>query len=98
MEKNCLYQIKTLSGETKKLCSLSDDGPIKAIVSELKAYREASGVSITEVAKRIGTERARISEIENGRGGLTLKRMFLIAEALGLVVKVEFERSDTISI
>lgn len=92
MDKKGLFQIEPLDGEVRRLRSMTEDGPLTAIVSELKAYRLASGVSITEVARRIGTDRTKISEIENGRYNLTLKRMFQIAEALGLVVTVKFDR------
>ena len=61
------------------------------ITEELKRRRLEAGVSISELARRMGTERARLSEIENGRGGLTLKRMLEYAEALGLTVTIKFE-------
>ena len=61
------------------------------VIDELRARRLEAGVSVSELAKRMGTERARISEIENGRGGLTLKRMYQYAEALGLSVTINFE-------
>lgn len=64
---------------------------MEEIIKELKARREAAGLSITEVARRMKTERARISEIENGRGGLTLKRLYEYADALGLKVTIKFE-------
>lgn len=48
-------------------------------------------MSIGELARRMGTPRERISEIENGIGGLTLKRMYQYAEALGLKVTINFE-------
>ena len=61
------------------------------IVSELRQCREAAGLTITEVARRMGTDRARISEIEHGRGGLTLKRMLAYADAIGVKVTIKFE-------
>lgn len=64
---------------------------MEEIINELKMQRIRRHLSIDEVAKRIGTPRARISEIENGRGGLTLKRMYEYAEALGLKVTIKFE-------
>ena len=64
---------------------------MEEIIKELKARREAAGLSITEVARLMKTERARISEIENGRGGLTLKRLYEYADALGLKVTIKFE-------
>ena len=64
---------------------------MEEIIQELKQRRMDAGVSISEVARRMGTNHARISEIENGRGGLTLKRMLDYAEALGLKVTIKFE-------
>ena len=64
---------------------------MERVIEQLKARRQEAGVSVSELAKRMGTERARISEIENGRGGLTLKRMYQYAEALGLSVTINFE-------
>ena len=61
------------------------------IVSDLRRCREAAGLTITEVARRMGTDRARISEIEHGRGGLTLKRMLAYADAIGVKVTIKFE-------
>lgn len=64
---------------------------MEEVINELKARRLAAGVSISEVARRMGTDRTKISEIENGRVGLTLKRMLAYADALGLKVTIKFE-------
>lgn len=64
---------------------------VEQIVKELKQRRQDAGVSLSELARRMDTERARLSEIENGHGGLTLKRMLDWAEALGLKVTIKFE-------
>lgn len=61
------------------------------VIEELRRRRLEAGVSIGELARRMGTDRSRISEIENGRGGLTLKRLYQYAEALGLSVTINFE-------
>ena len=64
---------------------------MEEIINELKRRRIATGVSISEVARRMGTHREKISEIENGHIGLTLKRMLAYADALGLKVTIKFE-------
>lgn len=64
---------------------------MEQVIQELKERRLEAGVSIGEIARRMGTDRARISEIENGRGGLTLKRLYQYAKALGLSVTIKFE-------
>lgn len=57
----------------------------------MRERRLEAGVTLGELARRMGAERARLSEIENGRGGLTLKMMYRWAEALGLKVTINFE-------
>ena len=64
---------------------------MEQVIQELKDRRLEAGVSIGEIARRMGTDRARISEIENGRGGLTLKRLYQYAAALGLSVTINFK-------
>lgn len=64
---------------------------MEQVIQELKERRPEAGVSISEIARRIGTDPARISEIEHGRGGLTLKRLYQYAKALGLSVTINFK-------
>lgn len=64
---------------------------MEQVIQELKDRRLDAGVTLGELARRMGAERARLSEIENGRGGLTLKMMYRWAEALGLKVTIKFE-------
>lgn len=59
------------------------------IVEQLKEERIRRGISLGGLSKLMGTERARLSEIENGHGGLTLKRLYQWANALGMNVKIE---------
>ena len=64
---------------------------MEQVIQELKDRRLDAGVTLGELARRMGAERARLSEIENGRGGLTLKMMYRWAEALGLRVTINFK-------
>lgn len=64
---------------------------MEEIIKELKMQRIRQHVSQSELARRMGTNYSRISEIENGKGGLTLKRMLQYADALGLKVTIKFE-------
>jgi transcriptional regulator with XRE-family HTH domain len=52
--------------------------------SDLKAYRHTLGVSQKELAERVELGQSAISKIESGRGDLSLKTVFRIADALGL--------------
>ena len=64
---------------------------MERVIEQLRARRQEAGISISELARRMGTDRARISEIENGHVGLTLKRLYQYAEALGLSVTINFK-------
>lgn len=65
---------------------------MEEIVNKLKQARIDAGLSVYDLAHRMGVEPARLYEIERGRGGLTLKRMLAIADALGLEVTIKFEK------
>ena len=64
---------------------------MEQIVNELKERRLAAGLTLTELADKMGAERARLSNIERGKSGLTLKALYRYAEALGLKVTIKFE-------
>ena len=61
---------------------------MEQIVEQLKAIRKGQNMSLSELARRMGTERSRLSEIERGKAGLTLKRLYQWAEALGMEVDI----------
>ena len=50
----------------------------------IKAAREAAGISQTELAERVGTTRQQIGKYETGEQDMTLKRLVQIAAALGI--------------
>ena len=50
----------------------------------IKAAREAAGISQTELAKRIDTTRQQIGKYETDKQDMTLNRLFQIASALGV--------------
>ena len=50
----------------------------------IKAAREAAGISQTELAKRIGTTRQQIGKYETDKQDMTLNRLVQIASALGV--------------
>ena len=64
---------------------------IRSIFYELKARREAAGVSLSALACILRTDRKCLSDAENGLGGMTLQRMFEMADALNLTVSVKFD-------
>lgn len=62
---------------------------MEEIVKKLKDIRREKGMTLSEVAYKMGTVYPRLSEIEHGRGGLTLKNLYRWAEAMGVKVKIE---------
>ena len=56
----------------------------------IKEIREAKGLSIRDLAKRMGTSSANISRWENGHVDITLTRLHEIAEALKVSPKKLF--------
>lgn len=64
---------------------------MEEIINELKARRISKGLSISEVARRIGTSHPTLSFIESGKLGLTLKMLYRYAEAIGVKVTIKFE-------
>jgi transcriptional regulator with XRE-family HTH domain len=54
------------------------------IRNDLKSHRVALGVSQKELAKRLELSQPAISKIESGRGDLSIKMVYRVADALGL--------------
>lgn len=60
----------------------------------VRAVREASGLSLREVARRIGVSAATLSHIENDKAGLSVERLEAIADALGMDAALILHSSD----
>jgi transcriptional regulator with XRE-family HTH domain len=58
--------------------------------TDLKAHRLALGLNQKELAERIDVSQSAISKLEGGRGDLSLRIVFRIAEALGLRPVMDF--------
>ena len=54
----------------------------KLIGTRVKMLRITKGVSQTELAKQIGVTQTHLSNIENGRAGLTIPNLIKLHEAL----------------
>ena len=55
----------------------------QALIDELKEIARERGISISELARLSGVERAHLSRLLNGQSGVTIATAQIIAEALG---------------
>lgn len=66
------------------------------IISKLTDARLKKGISQSELAKQIGTQRSNICRIESGTQNISLDMLLKISRALGKEISVQFdERGDT---
>lgn len=61
---------------------------------EMKAKREASGLSQTEVAARMGTSQSAIARLEAGTSDVRLSTLLRYARAIGHELDVRLEKTD----
>jgi transcriptional regulator with XRE-family HTH domain len=66
----------------------------KVVGREIRATRQALGLTQAEVADRLGVSASYMSAVEAGRRNLTLGQLANIANAMRLGVKVSFIRPD----
>lgn len=59
------------------------------IGSELRALREAKGLTVRELAERCGLIHSHVVRIESGRYGFTIDTLGIICNALGAHVNLE---------
>jgi transcriptional regulator with XRE-family HTH domain len=60
------------------------NGARKIVANNLKALRDVKGVAQEELAVRAGIDRSYISDLENGKYGLSIDKLENLAEALGV--------------
>ena len=63
----------------------------KMIGTRVKMLRITKGISQTELAKKIGVTQTHLSNIENGRAGLTIPNLIKLPEALDTSISSFFE-------
>ena len=63
----------------------------KLIGTRVKMLRITKGISQTELAKQIGVTQTHLSNIENGRAGLTIPNLIKLHEALDTPISSFFE-------
>lgn len=66
----------------------------RIIASQVRAYRTAAGLSVTEMAQRVGLSKAMLSKIENAQTSCSLTTVARLASGLGVPVSALFRGVD----
>lgn len=69
----------------------------KAIGSNVRMVREAAGISQTELANRIGSNKSAVSRYENGTQKPSLDTLMRVADALSVDL-IELMKEETVSL
>lgn len=70
----------------------------RAIGSNIRMVRNAAGISQTELANRVGSNKSAISRYENGAQRLSLETLMRIADALGVDLVDLLKEKATLSL
>ena len=62
--------------------SQSQKAPLELIAASLRRERRASGLSLTEVARRAGIAKSTLSQLESGTGNPSVETLWAICVAL----------------
>ena len=82
------------SGEYQDAVTMGDYLELMHLAAELRTARQRAGLSLAEVSKRSGLDRAAISRLENGvRDNPTLATLGRYAHALGLRILVSLAKA-----
>lgn len=65
-----------------------------ALVTQLRAYREQSGLTQDQLAQRVGVRRETVVHLENGRYNPSLKLAMDLAAVFGVTVEALFCFTD----
>ena len=66
----------------------------RVIAAQVRAYRAAAGVSVGEMAERVGISKAMLSKIENAQTSCSLTTLARLAAGLGVPVTALFRGVD----
>ena len=64
--------------------------PEHAVIQAIIDARRASGLTQKELSERTGIAQGDISKLENGNANPSLRTLQRLANAMGMVVKIEF--------
>lgn len=76
---------------------MSESAAMNDFCSQIKAFIEASGMTISAAAKQAGIDPGNFSRILNGKERVTLDRAERIANSLGATLSVKVKKSQKIS-
>ncbi len=71
-----------------------DGGLERAIAAQVRAYRQAAGVSVADMAARVGVSKAMLSKIENAQTSCSLTTLSRLATGLDVPVTALFRGVD----
>ncbi|GAA1790221.1 helix-turn-helix domain-containing protein [Planosporangium flavigriseum] len=71
------------------------DGPLEHIIAlRVREFRQAKGISLTELARQTGMSKAMLSKIENAQTSCSLSSLAKLADALEVPVTALFRGVD----
>src|SRR6478752_10065866 len=87
------------TGSPSREIPRDDTGPIegaleRAIATQVRAYRVLSGLSVADMADRVGISKAMLSKIENAQTSCSLTTLSRLAAGLQVPVTAPFRGLD----
>lgn len=60
----------------------------KELMAALRARRKAQGITLMEMADRVGLHKSTLSDVENGNRNISLSNLLRITDALGVELTI----------
>lgn len=77
-----------------ELPDLKSDLAKVAVAADLSVLLAKSNCTRSDLAKRLGWSRARVTQVLSGEGNLTIETVYAVAQALGHTFDVVFRKQD----
>ena len=65
------------------------------LMTALRARRKAQGITLMEMADRVGLHKSTLSDVENGNRNISLSNLLKITDALGVELSIQSSRRRT---
>lgn len=59
------------------------------LMTALRAKRKAQGITLMEMADRVGLHKSTLSDVENGNRNISLSNLLKITDALGVELTIQ---------